>query len=77
MWASRYLALQVQDQGYIAPGAQLIAYYTWATSRRPSSEHCIVNIDSKRLLRESNKVIAEHNSSPQLPDLRVGFPGDW
>ena len=26
---------------------------------------------------ESNKVIAEHNSSPHLPDLRVGFPGNW
>jgi hypothetical protein len=28
--SSSYNALQVQDQGYVAPGAQLIASYTWA-----------------------------------------------
>ena len=51
MWASRSHALQVQDQGYIAPGAQLIACCTWATRRRPSSEHCIAMLNGLSVAR--------------------------
>jgi hypothetical protein len=82
--ASSYNALQVQDQGYVAPDLQLIASYTWAHARDSASTEGVLGIpatwgnsdnDVRQIfnLAMNYKIPAKQNGKTILRSLTAGW----